>query len=190
MRHMPGSLIAGHQGIRAAQSGRALCLKEIEVLGTTQAGRLPERIRSLIEFVLCHIEGRYGLDPRDAAIPERVKSVRRTAIDRLAELPLDDSARDQFSQDLDEMLLVVQGFSYPGNYVSERPSIERIAETLDKFEEDVLGASTATVRGTRKVIVTFGEPIVIDPAGDKKEATASLTKLLEQRVQTLLDKME
>jgi len=165
-----------------------LALKEIEVLGTTQAGRLPERIRSLIDFVLCRIEGRYGLDPRDAAIPERVKSVRRTAIDRLGNLPPDDPARDQFLEDLDDVLLVVQGFSYPGNYVAEQPSIERIAETLDKFEEDVLGASTATVRGTRKVIVTFDEPIVIDPARDKKEATVSLTKLLEQRVQTLLDK--
>ena len=165
-----------------------LALKEIEILGTTQAGRLPERIRGLIEFVLCRIEGRYGLDPRDAAIPERVKTVRRTAIDRMAALPPDDPARGQFFEDLDDMLLVVQGFSYPGNYVAEQPSIERIAETLDKFEEDVLDASTATVRGTRKVIVTFDEPIVIDPARDKKEAIACLTKLLEQRVQTLLDK--
>ncbi len=167
-----------------------LALKEIEILGATQAGRLPERIRSLIKFVLCRIEGRFGLDPRDAAIPERVKSVRRIAIDRLGDLPPDDPARDQFLEDLDDMLFVVQGFSYPGNYVSEQPSIERIAETLDKFEEDVLGASTATVRGTRKAVLTFGEPIVIDPARDKKEATASLTKLLEQRVQTLLDKTE
>ncbi|MGO9112910.1 MAG: lysophospholipid acyltransferase family protein [Thermoguttaceae bacterium] len=167
-----------------------LALKEIEVLGATQAGRLPKRIRSLIEFVLCRIEGRYGLDPRDAAIPERVKSVRRTAIDRLGDLPPDDPARDQFLEDLDDVLLVVQGFSYPGNYVAEQPSIERIAETLDKFEEDVLGASTATVRGTRQVVVTFDEPIVIDPARDKKEATVFLTKLLEQRVQTLLDKTE
>ncbi len=165
-----------------------LALKEIEILGATQAGRLPERIRSLIEFALCRIEGRYGLDPRDAAIPERVKSVRRTAIDRLGNLPPDDPARDQFLEDLDDVLLVVQGFSYPGNYVAEQPSIERIAETLDKFEEDVLSASTATVRGTRKVIVTFDAPIVIDPAREKKGATALLTKLLEQRVQTLLDK--
>jgi len=164
-----------------------LALKEIEILGATQAGRLPERIRSLIEFVLCRIEGRYGLDPGDAAIPERVKSVRRTAINRLADLPPDDPDRGQFLEDLDDVLLVVQGFSYPGNYVSERPSVERIAETLDKFEEDVLDASTATVRGTRKAIVTFGEPMVVDPAGDKREATACLTRLLERRVQTLLD---
>ncbi len=46
------------------------------------------------------------------------------------------------------------------------------------------------MRGTRKAIVTFDEPIVVDPGRDKKEATATLTKLLEQRVQTLLDKTE
>ncbi len=141
--------------------------------------------------MLCRIEGRYGLDPRDAAIPERVKSVRRTAIDRLADLPPDDPSRDQFLEDLDDVLLVVQGFSYPGNYVSERPSIEGSLKPSTIFEEDVLSASTATVhRAPRKAIVTFGDPILVDPAGDKREATASLTKLLEQRVQMLLDKTE
>jgi hypothetical protein len=164
-----------------------LALKEIEILGSTQAGRLPERIRSLIEFVLCRIEGRYAVDPRDAAIPERVKTVRRMAIERLAALAADEPGREQFLTDLDDVLLVVQGFSYPGNYVSQRPSIERIAETLDKFEEDVLGRSTATVRGTRKAIVTFGEPIIVDRTGEKRDATAGLTRLLEQQVQRLLD---
>jgi hypothetical protein len=115
-----------------------------------------------------------------------VKTLRHHAIQQLEGLPEGDPARKQHADNLDDLFFVVQVFSYPGNYVSERPSIERIAETLDKFEEDVLGASTATVRGARKAIVTFGEPVPVAAARDKK-AAAVLTTLLEERVQRLLD---
>jgi len=81
----------------------------------------------------------------------------------------------------------VQAFSYPGNYVAERSSIERVAETLDKFEEDVLRIPSATIRGARKATVTFGEPIPVQSDRTKKAAAATLTQLLEDRVQTLLD---
>ena len=39
---------------------------------------------------------------------------------------------------MEDLFFVIQLYSYPGDYVAEKPSIERIAETLDKFEEDVL----------------------------------------------------
>ena len=117
------------------------------------------RLREQVAKHRLVIEGRYGLDPREAAIPERVKSIRRAAIDRLADLPPDDPAREQFLEDLDNVLLVVQGFKLPGRLRFRAAEHRRIAETLDKFEEDVLGALTATVRGTRKAIVTFSEPI-------------------------------
>jgi len=42
---------------------------------------------------------------------------------------------------MDDLFFVIQLYSYPGDYVAERPVIERIAETLDKFEEDVLQAT-------------------------------------------------
>ncbi len=67
----------------------------------------------------------------------------------------------QISSDLDDLFLVVQAFSYPGDYVDERPSVERLAETLDKFEEDVLGAATATVRAPRRAVVVFGEAVEV-----------------------------
>ena len=85
------------------------------------------------------------------------------------------------------MFLVVQAFSYPGDYVAQRPSVERMAETLDKFEEDVLGVETATIRGARTATVTFGEPIAVEASRGKKGAASVLTRTLEERVQGLLD---
>ena len=57
-----------------------------------------------------------------------------------------------------EDLFIVQSYSYPGDYVVDHPSVDRMAETIDKFEEDVLQKTTATIKAERRVKVTFGEP--------------------------------
>jgi len=67
---------------------------------------------------------------------------------------------------------------------------QRLAETLDKFEEDVFKVKTATIRGTRRAVVSFGEPIAVTRRRDRKAATHELTGQLEQAVQTLLDGIE
>jgi hypothetical protein len=85
-----------------------------------------------------------------------------------------------------DLFLAVHLFSYPGDCVSEDPSIGRIAETIHKLEEDVLGVNTATIRGSRKATVTLGEPIPV-PSGRRERLSATeLTRLLEARVQRLL----
>ncbi len=164
-----------------------LALKEIEFMGETYSGSVPERIANLIEFLLGRIEARHGMDPSGATVPERVKMLRREAIKQMEEHPDDDPARRQALEDLDDLFLVVQAFSYPGDYVAEKPTIERIAETLDKFEEDVLPAETATVRGSRRATVTFGEPIPVPAERGKKASATALTDLLERQVQSLLE---
>jgi 1-acyl-sn-glycerol-3-phosphate acyltransferase len=165
-----------------------LALKELEFLGRTSSGPLHERITWLIAQILQRLDQRYGMDSTNLTIPERVKTLRHQAIVRMENLAADDSDRQHCGRDLDDLFFVVQAFSYPGNYVSEHPSIERIAETLDKFEEDVLGVKTATIRGTRRATVTFGEPIPVEGVQTKKEGAPALTRLLEERVQALLDK--
>jgi hypothetical protein len=62
-----------------------------------------------------------------------------------------------------------------------------MAETLDKFEEDVLTIHKAGIRGTRKAIVSFGQPIRVELTSDKKNNVHALTEILETGVQSLLD---
>ncbi len=165
----------------------ALALKEIEFLGHTSSGPLPRRIADLAEHILSVIEARYGINATGVTVPERVRVLRQQAIGRLERLPENDPGREQYEADLELVFLVVQLFSYPGDYVAQQPSVERIAETLDKLEEDVLGFQTARIRGARKATVTFGEPIRVEAERGKRESTAALTRLLEERVQALLD---
>ena len=93
-----------------------------------------------------------------------------------------------FRADLDTLFGIVQLYSYPGDYLAEEPSIERIAETLDKFEEDVLSAKYPAVRGERRAVMRFGEPILAREHGPR-DAAAQLTRLLQERVQGLLNEM-
>jgi hypothetical protein len=166
-----------------------IALKELELLVQTSAGPLPQRIAALIEFILGRVEARHGIDPATATVPERVKVARQQVIKQLEKAGEDEASGLPLIEDLDDLFLVVQAFSYPGNYVANRPTVERMAETLDKFEEDVLGAKTATVRGTRRAKVAFGEPI---PVGRDKRAqvrAAELTGQLELATQSLLDNL-
>ena len=166
-----------------------LSLKEIEYLGNAREGALPDRINYLSTHILqCH-EKRLGIRNGDKDIPERVKELRRHTLKALEQIEQDDSdARSLQDRNLHDFLTVVQLFSYPGNYLTEAPSTERIAETLDKFEEDILRKRPCTVRGDRVVKIHFGDPIHIS-SEKKKGATTDLSNQLEEAVQALLDAM-
>lgn len=166
-----------------------LALKEIEYLDETRAGDVPDRVAALAEAILHRWEGRTDIASGDRSTPERVKQLRQHAIDQLQkadESPVDEPT---LSALLDDMHVVVQLYSYPGDYVAERPSIERIAETIDKLEEDVIGVSPAIIRGSRQAVVSFGEPISVDTTQDRKEAAPMLTRQLEYGVQSQLSRL-
>lgn len=165
-----------------------LALKETEFLGYAQTGDLPSRTKSLADEILQRLEKQFELKQRDATIPERVKELRRATIAKIEETDESNAKeRTRLNEILDDIFLVVQLFSYPGDYVAEHPSVERMAETLDKFEEDVLGKFSASVRGTRRAWIEFGEPVPVKPGRDRRAAARELTDMLEDRVQRMLD---
>jgi len=122
-------------------------------------------------------------------VPERVKEVRRAVIKAIEQDGATDESVQKLSADMEDLFFVIQLFSYPGDYVAERPSIERIAETLDKFEEDVLKADYPGIRGTRKAVLRFGEPLTVPKERDAKNSVESWTDLVEGKVQGLLDEI-
>ena len=166
-----------------------LALKELEYLGETRAGPLPGRIKALSETILSRLEERHGILAAGGAIPDRVKKLRQRAIKKLEEVSDDEPAAvTPLHEDLDDLYLVVQLFSYPGDYVADRPTVERLAETLDKFEEDILGTRKTGQRGKRRAVIEFGEPIEVQSSREK-DAVPRLTHSLEERVQDLLDRI-
>jgi hypothetical protein len=167
----------------------ALVVKEMEFFGQAGSGPLPPRVTALAEKVLRDVENRHGAPPSTGSIPERVKEMRRRAIEGLADNSTDADNRAKLKADLEDLFLVVQLYSYPGDYVAEKPSLERMAETLDKLEEDVLERFSARVRGNRRSTVTFGEPIRVEPTKNRRAAVAQLTEALENAVQDQIDRI-
>ncbi len=167
----------------------SLVIKELEFLGRPGSGPLRDRIAALIDDILKKIEARHDYVANTNKVPERVKELRSRVIQSMEQENVDADKRSQLSIDLDDLFLVVQLYSYPGDYVAEAPTIERMAETLDKFEEDVLNRFSATVRGSRRARIALGEPIPVERTGNRKQATGQLTEQLEQGVQQLIDQL-
>ncbi len=165
-----------------------LAVKELEYFRQTKQGSLPVRIRELGQHILQSVETKHEIKMADQGLPERVKAARRTILEKTEacrENP-DTTLLSSLSDDLDELFLVVQTFSYPGDYVIELPSIERLAETIDKFEEDILRRPTASIRGERAAVVQFGEPVAIPKDRKQKNLATEITRQVESEVQRLL----
>ncbi len=164
-----------------------LSLKELEYLGHPSRGTVPARTASLAEAILQRLEQLHGVTTLAGIVPERVKELRRRIIlkrEKPGDTPADTAA---LNTDMEDLFFVIQLYSYPGDYVSERPSVERMAETLDKLEEDILNATYPSVRARRKATVSFGEPIAISKEKAQQPSTEALTNQLQAAVQGLLD---
>ena len=183
-----------------------LATKESEFLGERHYGALAERTANLAEFILRNAEVRYGIPQPKSILPERVKEVRRRVIQEQLTLQAQDPKKAaSLKQDLDQMFLVTQLYSYPGDYILENPSIERIAETLDKLEEDFLDIPYPSVRGKRMVTIRFGTPIELPPGAhrpdrmegseesrkirDRKYSPSELTEQMQYGVQMMIDQL-
>ena len=171
-----------------------LTLKEIEFLGGSRSGHLLERIARLTGTILQDKECQYGLNHADKSIPDRVKGLRRMIIDELEQFkkkePSNATTRFvELSNDLEDLFFVTQLYSQPGDYLSGTPSVERIAETLDKFEEDLLDLEVPSVRGRRRVEIRFGEPFFVPAKASGRQAVEDLTKKMHGEVQGLVDQL-
>ena len=172
-----------------------LSVKEIDYVGHVTQGTVQERQDRLANTILQRLESKYQLRVHDETIPERVKSLRQLIIQtaestgagpqvRSSILPIVD-----FEQEMEDLYFVIQLYSYPGEELLESPTIERMAETLDKLEEDVLQYSEPSVRGRRQARIEFGESIAVGPAAGR-QSVADLTLLMQSRVQDLLDHID
>ena len=166
-----------------------LALKELQYTGELGRGPLHTRIAALTEHILTAMEQRRLGTGGKGTIPERVKTLRHDILAVLEEVPR-DAAQPGDERDLDDLHLVTQLFSYPGDYLVSEPSIERIAETIDKLEEDALGAVDAGARVPRRAVVSFAAPLELpEPTLRRagRSAAAPVTAQIEQALQDQLD---
>jgi hypothetical protein len=166
----------------------ALSLKEFEVLGTVQSGDLPCRIQSLLTFLLHKHEEKYGIKVIGRLPSDRIAEIRRRIIVALRAPQATAEELALLQRDLDHMFFATQLYSYPGNYLIADPSLERIAETVDKLEEDLLNVTYPTPRAPRQVTVTFGSPFQVPQARSDDDILQQLSNKWRDSVQEMLDR--
>ena len=87
-------------------------------------------------------------------------------------------------------MLAYRLLTYPGTYLEEKPSLDRMAETVEKILEDLRSAPGVPI-ASRRAMVLFGEPV--DLAEESKTAGRGFSSLLtdrfEEQVQSGLDSL-
>jgi 1-acyl-sn-glycerol-3-phosphate acyltransferase len=167
-----------------------LGLKEMEYLGASRSGPLKERIAYMREMILGRLEDKLLGKRHGEPVPVRVKELRHACLEKLADSQTTPSQKEELRQDLEDLFGVMQLFTYPGDYIRECPTVERVAEILSKLEEDVLGVDMPVPVAPRQAILRLGPPIDVKPflgTGKLRTAGAALTTELEHRIQGLLD---
>ena len=138
--------------------GALLSIKEEEFLGKAQAGDLVERIQKLQGHLVRRIEQKHGRGDDGQPVPLRIKAMRHVIRQELngTSAPA-EKRREELYEELEQLFLAQQLYSYPGLYLRQNPTLDRIAETIFKLEEDVL--ELEHYPAPRHATVVFGEPI-------------------------------
>jgi 1-acyl-sn-glycerol-3-phosphate acyltransferase len=168
-----------------------LSIKEEEFMGASRKGDLAERIQYLQQYLVAEAEQRHGLTAVSGSVPERLKALRHVIRNQLLDDPakLPAVRRAALHHDLDRLFAAQQLYSYPARYLSGRPSLDRIAETIFKLEEDVL--DRGTYPAPRRAEICFGAPIDVAEFLNAnflnaKSGVRPITELLREKIDSLL----
>jgi len=167
-----------------------LTLKEKEHLGQpASTGDLASRVKNLISAMLDRLETTWlNKTLADSSVAFRVKTLRQALLELWVDEKCESTKRSQAKQALEDVQVVMQLYSYPGDYVSEKPTVERMAETIEKFEEDLEGGMVRP-KGKRAARVIFGPPLDVSAETANlrpRTAATELTAKLERTIKSLM----
>ncbi len=172
---------------RIAQVGLALLsLKELEYFGKTLTGSLAERMRRLIDRLLAPLETEWLGKVTDAAVIPRVKALRMKIMPDMVQGRVDDAERARRWRQLADIYLAQQISNYPPDYL-DHLSVDRLLETIERFEEDL--TDQARVHGHLKAVIEVGPAIEVSPQRDRKAAVDPLMVEIESGLQGMLDRL-
>jgi hypothetical protein len=175
--------------IRRLGSG-LVAIKEQEHLGRNLPGDLPTRIAGLQAELVQRVEQRMG-ETAGKNMATRIRHLRKRIRQRLRDPAQADGGPDRAAlyELLDVLFLAVQLYSYPVPYIGVKPTVDRVAETLFKLEEDVLGGGVYPA--ARQAAVNFGTPIEVAEFatghGGPKAAVEPLIRAIADVIQRGLD---
>ncbi len=172
-----------HERFRKVGAG-LLALKELQYLGHTQEGTIPERIDKLTAAILTPMEAEWTNGHGDGHVVARVKRLRAAILPDMIDGDLDEAEKGRRWRLLEDADLAQQLYHYPPNYVGEGTIPGRIIETVERFEEDLTGR--VTVHGPVEATVTVGDAIEVVPGREARGGADPLMGAIEEQLHGML----
>jgi 1-acyl-sn-glycerol-3-phosphate acyltransferase len=153
---------------------------------------LPGLLRQSAELILTRLEEKIGVEPRKRDdLMDRFRGVRRE-IHKVRADPEREIDHAVAAIWADEAIVAFRILSYAGNYLSVKPTLDRVGETVEKLQEDLYGKGVPPY-AKRTAYVRFGDPIDVSEqlaaAAKPRLAMAALTDQFEEGVQVGLDEI-
>lgn len=172
---------------RLVKVGRGLlCLKEIEHFGQEQSGRIADRLTGLIDRLLHPLEEEWIGRPETGSVVPRVKALRMKLMPDMVNGDLSQEERDRRWKQLADIYLAQQVSCYPSDYLA-LPTVDRLLETVERYEEDLTDATR--VHGSLHAIVQVGEAIDVSPKRDRNAEVDPLMARIERDLQAMLEQL-
>ncbi len=173
---------------RIGRIGMALLyLKEMEYFGETQRGSLEDRIQALVDRLLVPLEEEWLGGGQTGPVVPRVKNLRMRMMPEMINGEVNEDRRQRLRRQFVDIYLAQQVSCYPPDYLDERNSVDRILETVERFEEDI--TDQARIHGHLKAVIDIGEPIEVSSKRDKKAKADPLMVEIGERLQGMLDEL-
>jgi 1-acyl-sn-glycerol-3-phosphate acyltransferase len=173
---------------RINKVGLALvALKEMEYFGAPQTGRLGERLARLIDRLLGPLEQEWLGEIQSGPVIPRVKSLRVKIMPEMITGQLPPAERERRWDQLHDIYLAQQISCYPPDYLTSRPSVDRLLETIERFEEDL--SDKARIHGHLRAVIEVGDAIVVSPERDRQAPVDPLMPAIETALQMMLNRL-
>ena len=159
-----------------------LTLKEIEYLGEPQSGPLDQRLAALIDHLLVPMEDEWleAARSRSDSVIARVKELRKAVMPDMIENSLADDEMARRWNQLDDMELAQKLSLYPPNYVASKASVDRILETVQRFDAHLSGE--LRVCSPQTAVMEIGDPIEVSGKRDRAAEQDPIMVELEQKL--------
>jgi 1-acyl-sn-glycerol-3-phosphate acyltransferase len=169
---------------RVEKLGEALvAVKEIEHFGRVGAGHLDRRIQELADAHVTAIEQEHLGRTSRGLLLERIRRLRLLLVRQLIASGKNHPAADKLRHALDRLLFCENLSAHSVEYLHERPSFERLTETVQRIEETVTDTP-------ERPAATLGAVVSVGRALDARELIGGPRRNDDFLIRTLTETMQ
>ena len=170
---------------RITKVGLALLgLKETEYFGRPRIEKIEHRLEGLVDYLLHPLEVEWLGSQQTGDVIPRIKALRMKILPDLVRGEVSDEERNRRWQQLEDMYLAQQVGSYPADYLKNEPTVDRLRETVERFDEDLTDRIRAL--GRMKLILEVAPAIEVSPSRDRSAKTDPIMTRLETDLGAML----